>query len=439
MKGPSSPRGEEGEREAGAAEGRGCGEEGTWRWWTGPAGDAEARGLLLPDDVVRDLEGQCVTLVWKWRQGEWERWVVVMRSAALRSVGIEEDGLYAWGRYARGAVVGTYSGKEVASFVEGRMARARAAASVGTVGRYVLEREGPGERRTWVDGEGAGPPYLQCANDARGVYRTSGVQCQNTAAVEPGTLIMTVRADIGGEERWGRADGWAGVRDQELLWSYGQQYWREWGSEAMKQAAEEAAGRRKERDGERRSARTAEEAERKEREAAGRRLDGEKRAGRAGARASGGAPRRWEAMWWRKGERPQEGEVRLRAAAAYERVRFVTKQGSVRRLIWIEEMMAEGRGHVMMKSILRRATPEEKVQLHVGRDNVRAVKVYRGMGMVEVTEEAEMWAVPEDAGEVMCMGASAGSIRARCEERAREGRVEARSEREARHGNRGEV
>lgn len=50
-----------------------------------------------------------------------------------------------------------------------------------------------------------------------------------------------------------------------------------------------------------------------------------------------------------------------------------------------------------------------------------------------------MWAVPEDAGEVMCMGASAGSIRARCEERAREGRVEARSEREARHGNRREV
>ena len=59
--------------------------------------------------------------------------------------------------------------------------------------------------------------------------------------------------------------------------------------------------------------------------------------------------------------------------------------------------------------------------------------------MVEIAEEAEMWAVPADAGAVMCMGATAGPIRTSCKEWMRRGKAGEKGEHEERRASRGEI
>ena len=68
---------------------------------------------------------------------------------------------------------------------------------------YVLEKEVSKIKREWVDGRCAGPPYLQYANDARGMMTEAGKARMNTGTMDA-RLTLRTRMTLGGEEAWGR-------------------------------------------------------------------------------------------------------------------------------------------------------------------------------------------------------------------------------------------
>ena len=149
---------------------------------------------------------QPVTLVWKVVEGVTIPWVLVAESARLRSKGKRnrgsecEMGLYAWREFERDEVIGTYSGKSSAVYsvhetkkVENAYKEMKAAAEHGDM---ILEIEVSPTEIKLVDGEGAGPPYLQRANDGSG---------SNTVYMDVGGTMRSMRkgAEKGRGTRWG--------------------------------------------------------------------------------------------------------------------------------------------------------------------------------------------------------------------------------------------
>ena len=109
-----------------------------------------------------------------------------------------------------------------------------------------------------------------------------GTPRDNTAKVDE-RGYMTMRTNRGGLARE-KEVSWAAMEGQEVLWSYGPGYWRQWGSEEMSKEMERRQQRRRDREEERergqREKRRREEGEQARREEGGR----EAREARAAAR-----------------------------------------------------------------------------------------------------------------------------------------------------------
>ena len=385
----------------------GSGTTEEWRWETHTPGGVPAELLNLPGDIRRDMTGE-VTLVWRQVRGTWVKWVVVMESAVLRRANIHETGLYAWGRHAKGGVIGRYEGTILAKFKEGR-GRKEAEAGMGTPGKYVLEREVTSTVREWVDGEHAGPPYLQKANDGRGITKSSGAAWPNTAILEPQRLTLTTQRAIGGDEEWGRCElgGWDEMAKIELLWSYGRAYWEAHGSGETKQRLTEAREARLKRAKEQGT----KKAQREGKEAGGR--------AEAAAEERHKREERQKGRESNRGGEGRQGTGGLKAAVAYERLHYI-KQGQRVAVTWIQEMTAPGRGRLMMQAALKRARGDTWVQLHVGSSNTRARRAYEKMGM-EYAEASNMCFAPktEEEEDTLCMEGRVDRVRHKCEEKSR--------------------
>ena len=212
----------------------GAGEDGRWRWRTvGSAAEAAAHGLTVPSEVAEEMAWPMV-LVWREGDGVWQPWVAVMESAALRKQGIREAGLYAWGAMKKGQEIGTYAGGVAARWdgkepAGARLDKWRELRRAGNT--MIVEVMLEGACSEWIDGSKMGPPFLQNANDARGVKSGTGGAFGNTARCVNGD--MEAMKGMGGAASWTVAMGWAQVARSEILWSYGNEYWKEWGSEAM--------------------------------------------------------------------------------------------------------------------------------------------------------------------------------------------------------------
>ena len=125
---------------------------------------------------------------------------------------------------------------------------------------------------------------------------------------------------------------------------------------------------------------------------------------------------------------------------AYEKVTY-ERDGERARVVWIQEMVAVGRGREMMLSAMRRAEWGEWVQLQVGEDNKRARAAYRAMGLQEVDRTRTCFE-PEEGARVVGMEGQVGEVRVKCEEYVgrRAGRAGRRAgRREVRHGGREEM
>ena len=83
-----------------------------------------------------------------------------------------------------------------------------------------------------IDGTSAGPPYLQRANDAHGLYKPNGSKRTSTAYLDGAGRLQSmrkVRGKGGTGANWGiltRDGGWEELAQREILWDYGQEYWR---------------------------------------------------------------------------------------------------------------------------------------------------------------------------------------------------------------------
>ena len=205
-----------------------------------------------------------VTLVWRVVNGIEEPWVIVAESAALRSVrdGTEEDegwGLYAWKDFKRDEEIARYEG-EVVGEQRGYSERdeegiAAALATLPAAKRdKVLEiATGPKSGRVrLVDGTSAGPPFLQRANDARGLSTPTARQARNTAIMEQDGRMQSLLRAPGERGTSARAwtqmtvnGDWNELMGREILWAYGPKYWGT-APRASKQAQNENASKGKE-------------------------------------------------------------------------------------------------------------------------------------------------------------------------------------------------
>ena len=204
--------GGEGSGDRGAEGGLGGeGRAGGWRWESYPPERLPSELLDLPEDVKAEMSGE-VVLVWKEVGGAWRRWVVVMESAMLRLGGLEgQRGLYAWGELRAGEAVGSYEGERIMAFKEGDRKAAERRCGERLQGMYVLEKEVSKVKREWIDGRCAGPPYLQYANDARGMTTEAGRVRVNTGTMDE-QLTLRTRVTLGGDEAWAGAGQAGGTR-----------------------------------------------------------------------------------------------------------------------------------------------------------------------------------------------------------------------------------
>ena len=106
----------------------------------------------------------------------------------------------------------------------------------------------------------------------------------------------------------------------------------------------------------------------------------------------------------------------MRAAVVWERTRY--RRGSTGRpeaVVFVQEMLAEGKGRRMMMEVLGKLQSTTWVQLHVRRDNVRAMRAYcTGMGFVQTSEVGDMYSVPDTDGGKACLEATVATLVARC-------------------------
>lgn len=120
-------------------------------------------------------------------------WVSVAVSRVLRDAfGLTEKGLFALRPFTKGDTIGHYTGAILPTMPDGDT-------------RYVAQIRGPDGAQCYVDGEHAGPPYVQCINDARHTNQTN-----NARLLQSGRIVATRRIQ----------------RGAEILMSYGRDYWR---------------------------------------------------------------------------------------------------------------------------------------------------------------------------------------------------------------------
>ena len=252
--------------------GLGDGQAGGYRWRTHDPRKVPAEELRLTEEVARTMRSR-VTLVWKECSEGWEKHVVIAESACLRAERTRggadgeggggetsgrggEMGLYVWKNVRKERSMGRYGGTTVGKeFRDGDpTAQGRSYAEVERRGlRNVVQMGADGHGRSkLVDGEKMGAPFLQAANDARGLTTAEGRPRENTAKMEGRSGSLTMRVNKEGLGGGGVEVGWEGMENQEILWSYGQGYWAKWGHaemcEATAQARQKQRGRRKERE-----------------------------------------------------------------------------------------------------------------------------------------------------------------------------------------------
>lgn len=151
-----------------------------------------------------DAELKDVSIVYKRIGGQWVSWVMVAQSAALRSIGIRQYGLYALHTFrgpretklstAPGEKLGRYGGTILGAFanIESPDAK-RQVEKWAREGRtsMIAYRVRSGEGVSVVDGHGSGPPFLWRANDARGTTRVPNITFSNTGF---GVALRTIPA-----------------------------------------------------------------------------------------------------------------------------------------------------------------------------------------------------------------------------------------------------
>ena len=200
------------------------------KWTEPPVGRAALRSMTEP-----------VTLVWKVTSTNRIPWVIVAESAHLRKSGQEQRnrekqmGLYAWRKFGKDEEIAKYEGERSEVYKkEDVQARAIAEKRVkgAGVGDMTLEVSVTGKKgeRCLINGEQSGAPFLQRANDGRGLTNSAGQPARNTAYVNKwGTMRSARKGDgPGTATRWGTmtaAGGWAQMETREIMWAYGKEYW----------------------------------------------------------------------------------------------------------------------------------------------------------------------------------------------------------------------
>ena len=195
--------------------------------------------------ALRDMatEGQRVTLVWK-REGRRERpWVMVAQSAVLRggaAIGGDAGrGLYAWRDFEHDELIGRYTGTSMGLFeADDDDSKEAAIAALAEARRdKVLELERDDGRVELLDATDAGAPYVELANDARNLRGPTGAKRRHSAQVDGHGCLRSLRRGRrhGQGERWGKVKangGWEELAAREILWPYGDAYWKATGQAA---------------------------------------------------------------------------------------------------------------------------------------------------------------------------------------------------------------
>ena len=149
----------------------------------------------------------------------WEPWVVIAQSAILKRLGITGWGLYAARSFTRGDYVGKMQGTLVGHY-ETREAAMSAPETRSLLRRghdkLVTVRPSQGPGFDLIDGQGAGPPHIEMANDPRGTRLEP-----NAELSEYGWLRVT----RGRVPAFSLAKTVEGNVDAELRWSYQESYW----------------------------------------------------------------------------------------------------------------------------------------------------------------------------------------------------------------------
>lgn len=178
----------------------------------GFAGDLDA--TLGPVEIVyRRVPGS-----------EWEPFLMVTQSYALRSIGIVHRGLYALKEFhgpretklskRPGDRIGRYGGEVLATFPDIKADDAKEAmtrwAREGR-GSLLMYRINPGEGISVLDGHGSDPPYMYRINDAHNTGRPTNVRFGETGYTSATRFIPA--ADL-------QAGSLAAIAASELLVSY---------------------------------------------------------------------------------------------------------------------------------------------------------------------------------------------------------------------------
>ena len=316
------------------------GTEGIWIWETYRAEDIKGRrDLPLGRRALAEVRGE-VTLVWKKKSNSKSRqkWVVVAESAALRRTGAKGGmGLYAWKDFRLNEIIGRYSGEEIDKAETLRRVKA------GVDKLLVVERKGG--REVAVDGTDAGAPYLQMANDGRGLKDEQGRKVKNSARVDHRGVMRSMR-HAGREQgdKWRAMEGeggWEAALQRELLWAYGNKYWE-----------------KKQREGEERDG---------EGKGSGRATPADSEDTQQQQALAGG-------MMWEAGL----GKMLGRAGQQRGKIMFVTQ-------VWVHE--AVRREGWAREAILREGHRVGAVEVHLIARDEEARAAYTSMGMATASEE----------------------------------------------------
>ena len=145
--------------------------------------------------------------------------------------------MYAWKDFDRDDPIGKYSGKVIGEFhAEDSKGRERVVRQYGGSGtpEYLCEIDVEGGRKVQIiDAAAAGPPFLQRANDSRGLTNGRGGKLYNTAVMDPDGRLRSLRKArraAGRAAPWAHPQpegGWEQIVQREILWAYGPAYWAE--------------------------------------------------------------------------------------------------------------------------------------------------------------------------------------------------------------------
>jgi hypothetical protein len=187
-----------------------------------PTSQAALRGSEWDTVTVAYGHGPSpVTYVYR-REGStgWEPWLVVAESAIMERLGRRGNGLYAARAFANGSYLGRYSGELIGHYGTRQEAleapETRRLAQRGR-DKLVVIRSAQGRGFDLIDGDRAGPPHLEMANDPRGTRLGANVnltdagwmRVESSRGVPPFDLSRSLQDNI----------------RSELRWEYGEDYW----------------------------------------------------------------------------------------------------------------------------------------------------------------------------------------------------------------------